>query len=72
MTKTSMVGIGLGLAGLGVAGYFGWKYYKELKASDSLAGLGETYPNDYNGRIAKAYYRRQVAMLGEQRRLRRV
>jgi len=72
MNKITIAGIGLALGGLGVAGYFGWKYYQERKASGELGALVEPYANDHNGRIVRSYYRRQAALLTEQQRLRRM
>jgi hypothetical protein len=64
------------LAGAGVAGYFGYKKYKEshamLTTRFATSGLGAFTDGgyaDYNARVAHRYWQRMNQMYGEKLRL---
>jgi hypothetical protein len=70
--KTKILGGTLVVAGIGIAGYFGYKLYSEYKAKQvgtSLGALTDGQP-DHNAKIASAYWLRQRELFIEQKRLR--
>lgn len=71
MEKTKVIGGGLALLGIGVAGYFGYKLYKQYtgEAEPTVGAMTDGYP-DHNSRIASEYWKRQRELFLEQRRLR--
>ena len=57
------LGIALALIGVGVAGYGGYRYYKQ---SQSFGNLSEG-SNDYNSKFAQSYWRRQAEIQNDMR-----
>jgi len=55
-------------AGLGVAGYFGYRYAKDQGAFGALA----EGPMDHNAQVARLYYGKQANIYKEQQMLRRL
>jgi len=70
--KTKIIGGALVVAGIGIAGYFGYKLYGEYKSKQSASSLGALTDgySDHNAKKASAYWLRQRELFLEQKRLR--
>ena len=58
------LGIVLALAGVGVAGYGGYRYYKQSKGLGSLSEGSQ----DHNSKFAQSYWKRQAEIKEDIRR----
>jgi len=72
MKGTKVIGGVLVVAGLGIAGYFGYKLYSQTKGAPVVSGLGAFVDGnfvDHNALIAHKYWAHQRGLELERRRL---